>query len=203
MAKRRRARLPAQQESDGRRHVAYCVRALRRWRGAQRWRHTAPAASVSWAVWSPADSPCAKARSKSVLLSGTACSKRPPGVEWNALRLILQHRLLMRGIEHELVAIIGAYMAGDLEGAIENAHTDIGGDQGQLASNRFRRDGVIVEIEAHIDGLARAHGLDPVGGERMQRRRQQAGLFFTKSLGDSAVVAARPAPLMRDLISPE
>ena len=37
----------------------------------------------------PADSPCAKARSRSVLLSGTACSRRPAGVEWKALRLIL------------------------------------------------------------------------------------------------------------------
>ena len=79
---------------------------------------------------------------------------------WNALRLSLEHRFLMRGIEHQLVAVVGAAMAGDLGSAIENAHGGVGGDQGQRAADGFRRDGVIVEIEAHIDGLARAHGLD-------------------------------------------
>ena len=78
----------------------------------------------------------------------------------------------MSVIEHELMAVISAPMTGDLDWAIENAHACIGSHQGQLASDRFRRDGVIVEIEADIDGLARAHGLDPVGGERMQRGRQ-------------------------------
>ena len=37
----------------------------------------------------------------------------------------------------------------------------------------------------------------------MQRRRQQARLFFGEDIGDRAVVAARPAPLVRDLIAPE
>ena len=52
-------------------------------------------------------------------------------------------------------------------------------------------------------GPARAYGLDPVGGEGVQRRRQQARLFFGEDVGDRAVVAARPAPLVRDLIAPE
>src|SRR5580700_11187945 len=100
----------------------------------------------------------------------------------------------MRWVEHELMAIVSAIMQGDLECAIENAYGDIGSNQGELPPHRFRRDGVIVEIEAHVDGFARAYGLDPVGGEGVQRRRQQAGLFFSEDIGESAVVAARPAP---------
>ena len=94
-------------------------------------------------------------------------------------------------------------MPGDFERAVENSYGDIGGDQSQLASDCFRRDRVIVEIEANIDGLARSYGLDPVGRECVQRRRQQAGMFFGEDIGDRTVVAARPAPLVRDLIAPE
>ena len=88
----------------------------------------------------------------------------------------------MRGIEHQLVAVIGARMAGDLDGAIENAHAWYRRPPGQLASDRFRRDGVIVEIEAHIDGLVRAHRLDPVGGERMQRQEAASGAVLRRRL---------------------
>ena len=73
----------------------------------------------------------------------------------------------MSGIEHELMAIPCARVAGDLNGAIENAYRCIGSRQCQLASDCFGWDGVIVKIEADIDGLVRTHGLDPVGGERM------------------------------------
>jgi len=37
----------------------------------------------------------------------------------------------------------------------------------------------------------------------VQRRRQQAGLFFGEDIGERAVVAARPATLVCDLIAPE
>ena len=62
---------------------------------------------------------------------------------------------------------------------------------------------LIVEIEANIDGLARMHGLDAVGGKRMQCGRQQPRLLFGEDIGNGAVVASRPAPLMRNLIAPE
>src|SRR5713226_70430 len=123
------------------------------------------------------------------------------GVE--CLALDLEDRFLMSGIEHELVAIVGAYMASDLDGTVENTHAGIGCNQGQLASNRLRRDGVIVEIEANIDGLVGANGLDSIGGERMQRRRKQPRPLLLEDFGDSEVIAARPAPLVRNLISPE
>jgi len=44
--------------------------------------------------------------------------------------LDLEHGFLMRWIEHELVALVGACMTCDLEGAIENPYGDIGGHQG-------------------------------------------------------------------------
>ena len=109
----------------------------------------------------------------------------------------------MRRIERQLVAIIRAMVPGDLEGAIENPYRDIAGHYSQWPSDRLRRDRVIVEIEANIDGLVRAHGLDPVGGESVQRRRQQPGLFFGEDIGQRAVIAAGPATLVCDLIAPE
>src|SRR6266403_1452912 len=123
------------------------------------------------------------------------------GVE--CLALDLENGFLMRGIEHQLVAVIGTYMAGDLDGTIENTQAGIGCNQDQLASDRLRRDGIIVEVEANIDGLVGAHGLDSIGGERMQRGRKQARPLLLEDFGDSEVIAARPAPLVRDLISPE
>src|SRR5450759_5559047 len=86
----------------------------------------------------------------------------------------------MGGIEHELVAIIGACMASDLDGAIDDAYASIGGQQSQVPADRFRRDGIVVEIEANVDGLVRTHRFDPVSGERMQSRGQQPRLFFRK-----------------------
>jgi hypothetical protein len=73
----------------------------------------------------------------------------------------------MSGIEHELVTVVGTYMPSDLDGTIENTHISVGCNQGQLASNGLRRDGVIVEIEAHIDGFVGAYGFDSIGGEGM------------------------------------
>src|SRR5439155_1183895 len=93
------------------------------------------------------------------------------GVERFALAL--EDRLLMRRIEHGLVAVITADMTSDLDRSIQNAHAGIGSQQGQLPADRLRRNGIVVEIEAHIDGLAGTHRLDAIGGERMQSGRQQ------------------------------
>ena len=41
----------------------------------------------------------------------------------------LEHRVLMCGIEHGLVAIIAANMTSDLDRTIQNAHAGIGGKQ--------------------------------------------------------------------------
>src|ERR1700689_4878482 len=109
----------------------------------------------------------------------------------------------MSGIEHQLVAIIGTYVAGDLAGTIENAHAGIGRDQGQLAPYRLRRNRVIIEVEANIDGLGGVHGLDSIGGERMPRGSKQPRPLLLEDFGDSEVIAARPAPWVRHLISPE
>src|SRR5438128_411248 len=123
------------------------------------------------------------------------------GVE--GLTLHLENGFLMSGIEHQLVAIVGAYMASDLDGTIENTHAGIGSNQGQLPPDRLRRDGIIVEIEANIDGLMGAHGLDSIGRKRMQRMRKQPRPLLLEDFGYSEVIAARPTPLVRDLISPE
>ena len=98
--------------------------------------------------------------------------------EVDGLALEFEHCFLMNRIEYKLVPVLGAHMLGNLERAVENAHSDIGSGQGQLASDGFRRNGVVVEIEANIDGFPRAYGLDSIGCERMQGRSQQWRLLF-------------------------
>src|SRR5450631_1326076 len=62
--------------------------------------------------------------------------------EVDGLALELEHCFLMNRIEYKLVPVIGARMLGNLERAVENAHSGIGSHQSQLASNGFRRNGV-------------------------------------------------------------
>ncbi len=119
------------------------------------------------------------------------------------LALGLENGILMSGIEHRLVAIISAWVAGDLGRSIEKAHVGVGGHQGQGPSDSVWRNGVIVEIETKIDGLARMHGFDSIGGERMQSGRQQARLFLRQNIGDGAMIASGPTPLMGNLIAPQ
>src|SRR5207245_3864825 len=45
--------------------------------------------------------------------------------------------------------------------------------------------------------------VEAVGGERMGSGRQQTRLCFGEDIGDRAMIASGPAPLMRDLIAPE
>ena len=66
----------------------------------------------------------------------------------------------------------------NLGGAIQDADVRVGGDQGQRTPHGLRRDGIFVEIEVHVDGFTGLHRHNPIGVERMQRKRQQAGLFF-------------------------
>jgi hypothetical protein len=48
--------------------------------------------------------------------------------------LELQHGLAMAGIEYLLLTVVTADVAGNLGGAIQDAHGGIGGPQGQAAS---------------------------------------------------------------------
>ena len=68
-----------------------------------------------------------------------------------------QQGLFMRRVQDGLLPVIGAMMAGDLGGAVEDADIGVGGHQGQRPAHRLGRDGIVVEIEMHVDGLARAH----------------------------------------------
>jgi hypothetical protein len=49
----------------------------------------------------------------------------------------------------------------------------------------------------HIDGLARAHLLDPISVETVERQRQQAGLLLGESLRHGARAIVGPAALVR------
>ena len=94
-------------------------------------------------------------------------------------------------------------MPGDLGDAVQDADVGVGGHQGQGPAHGLGRDGIVVEIEMHVDGLAGAHLLHPIGVEGVERKRQQAGLFFGKSLGHGACAIVGPAALVRDFIAPQ
>jgi hypothetical protein len=76
------------------------------------------------------------------------------------------------------LAVIGAMMAGDLGGVIQEADLCIGGHQGKRPVHGPGRDGIVVEVEMHVDGLARAYRFHPIGVEGMEWKRQQARLFL-------------------------
>jgi hypothetical protein len=93
-------------------------------------------------------------------------------------------------------------MPRDLGGSVQDTDVGIGGHQGQRPAHSLRRYGIVVEIETHVDGLARAHLLDPIGVEGVERQSQQAWPFFGESLGHGACAIVGPRALVRYLIAP-
>src|SRR5438094_1659539 len=85
------------------------------------------------------------------------------------LALFLQQGLLVSGIEHELVSIIGAAMLGDLLTTVQDPHPRVGGHQGQWTSDGLRRDGVVVQVETKVNGLTRVDRENQIGLERVCR----------------------------------
>ena len=71
----------------------------------------------------------------------------------------------MSRIQHQLMTVVSCGDDGRSPRPFQDAHQRVGSDQRQLASHCFGRDRVIVEIEADIDGLRRAHGQNEIGRE--------------------------------------
>src|ERR1700694_4486428 len=63
----------------------------------------------------------------------------------------LQQGLLVRGIKHQLPAIVGAAMVGDLLGTIQDAHSRFGSHQSERASHGLGRDGIVIQVETNVD----------------------------------------------------
>ena len=73
----------------------------------------------------------------------------------------------MFGEFDELMAVVGARVRSDLRGAVEQAGLGGRSDQGQGAAQNMGWYGVIVKVEADIDGLVSPDGLRQVTRERM------------------------------------
>jgi len=82
-----------------------------------------------------------------------------------------QHRVLMGRVEHLLMAIIGAPMTGDLDGAVQDWNQRVGSHQGQRTVDGIRRNGIIIEIEPDIDVLSRPDRFDAAGGKSFASSR--------------------------------
>src|SRR5665213_233418 len=72
---------------------------------------------------------------------------------FEGLALRLQNRFPMSRIQHQLMTVVSALMAGDLRRTFEDSHLCVGGEKRQLSPDCFGRDRIIVEIEADIDRL--------------------------------------------------
>ena len=85
---------------------------------------------------------------------------------------VAQQGLFMRRVQDRLLPVIGAMMSGDLSGAVQDAYIGVGSQQGQRPTHGLGRNGIVVEIEMHVDGLTGAHRLHPIGVAGMERKRQ-------------------------------
>ena len=72
-----------------------------------------------------------------------------------------------------------------------------------MATDRFGRNRVIVEIETNIDRFRGPHRQNEVRLERMSGFWQQARLFFGEDFSNGAAVVSGPGSPVRHLIAPE
>jgi hypothetical protein len=102
-----------------------------------------------------------------------------------------------------LAALVTARVASDDGVAVEDAHPDIGGDEGQGLSDEPVGDGVVVGVEADIGSFPRGDGADEVAGEGVRRGRQEPGSLEVEGRGDGALVdVAGDGARMRDGVDP-
>jgi len=90
-------------------------------------------------------------------------------------------------------------VGGDFGRVVEQAHGEGRGYQRERAAGGGRRDGVVVEVEADVEGFAGADGADQVGAKGMGGKSQQARFFQLEDLGHGAGVITGPVALVRDL----
>ena len=107
----------------------------------------------------------------------------------------------MLRIEDHLLPVIAAAMAGDLAYTIEDAHLGIGCRQRQRAAHRLGRNRVVVAVEAHIDGLGRAHRHHVIVETGAPAAATGADAL-RQGLRDGAIAIVRPGPLVRHLVAP-
>ena len=127
-----------------------------------------------------------------------------PGTRHRAPRtpLLLEQRLDVGGVLDPLVAVVAAAVPGDLARGVEDAHRGLGGAKRERTAHRGRRNRVVVEVEADVDGLRRADGDDQLRLEGVGGQAQQLRPLLLEGLGDRLAIVRGPAPDARDLIAP-
>jgi len=101
-----------------------------------------------------------------------------------------------------LAAIVAAGMAGDLGGAVQEAHRMLGGDQRERLADQGVGDRVVVPVEADVRGLAGADGAQEVAGKRMLGKRQEPGLLLGEGIDDPLLAPVGDRADMGDLGDP-
>ena len=88
-----------------------------------------------------------------------------------------------------------ARVSGDDLRAIEDAHAVEGGEYGERAAHMSVRDGVVVQIEAHVRGFVRAHLDALLTRERVLGQGEKMRLFFSEDLAYPSLALRRTQPL--------
>ena len=99
-------------------------------------------------------------------------------------RVLVRDERLEVGVTLDLLAaVVAARMGGDDVLAVEDAHPQRVGAHGEGASHMGVGDRVVVQVEAHVRGLARRHRAQLVGRKRCLGPREQALALGREGLG--------------------
>src|ERR1035437_3681978 len=93
-----------------------------------------------------------------------------------------------------LLAVIATRMGRDHGLSIENAHLIRRGGHGQRPRYAGMRNRVVIEVKAHIGGLARRDGFDLIAREGIAGQFKEAGSFLSKRLTDGERFVLRATP---------
>jgi hypothetical protein len=95
-----------------------------------------------------------------------------------------EKRLSVLGSFQDLPAVEAPAMGGNDGGAVEDAHLDVGGGEGKSLSHGVGGNGVLVEVEADVDGLGRRDGLEQLHVESVFWQSEETALFVAKDIED-------------------
>ena len=117
--------------------------------------------------------------------------------------LFLQQFFLVCRVEHLLPAVIGTAVPGNLLGCRRECGPWIPKRRSaSWSADGCRRNGVIVQVKADIDGLARPNGDEQIRVEPVCGQGQQTRLFFREGFRHGAVIASRPGAAVSYPVTP-
>ena len=140
--------------------------------------------------------PRAAASLKKRAAAGGCVMQAVHGAMCAAGALVIDQRLDMSRILDLRAAIEAARHASAMtSAAIQDAHGLERGEELERAAHVGVGDGVVVQVEAHVGGLAGAHRQALLAGKGLRRQGEQSRLLLLEAGPDAAVAIFRTGPL--------